>query len=90
MEWVIDASSACGGSNPNDCILQDSGNLLQCLQRSLQLVTCHCSQDQISVSNLSMRHWSILLRNLIGLKSPTLILSPLSLRLSASASSDCA
>ena len=40
---MIDASSACDGSDPIDCILQeDSGNMLQCLQRSLQLVNCHC------------------------------------------------
>ena len=36
---MIDASSACDGSDPADCILQDSGNMQQ---RSLQLVNCHC------------------------------------------------
>lgn len=41
-ECVIDASSACDGRDAIDCILQDSGYMLQCRQRSLQLVNCHC------------------------------------------------
>ena len=91
---MSEASSVWDDSDATDCILQhlqspDAGDMLQHQHAEVTGVTVSVQRckSQISVSNLSMRHWSMLLRNLIGLNSPTDILSALSRRLSGSLSS---